>query len=94
MKEAYEARLQNELDKWRTQIDWLSAMANKVDSAEREAYYEKLDAICAQQAAASQKLDELRRAEQDTWEALRDEIENSWTELGESLQSLCSRFKE
>ena len=92
MKEAYEKKLQGQLDEWSAEIDKLKA---KADSAEADAqleYYKQIEDLRSMQDAAGKKLDELKEASDDAWEDLKAGIDNAWDSLGSSIKSAASRF--
>ena len=93
MKEAYEQKLQAQLDEWSAEIDKLKA---KADSAEADAqleYYKKIEELRLMRETAVNKLTELKDAGGDAWEDLKAGIDSSWDSLGNALKSAASRFK-
>jgi len=92
MKEAYEKKLQSQLDEWNAEIDKLKA---KADSAEADAqleYYKQIEELRSMQDAAGKKLDELKEAGDDAWEDLKAGIDSAWDSLSSSVKSAVSRF--
>lgn len=92
MKEAYEKKLQSQLDEWAADIDKLKA---KADSAEGDAqleYYKEIEELRSMQAAANKKLGELKDAGDDAWEDLKAGMDNAWNSLSSSIKSAASRF--
>lgn len=92
MKEAYEKKLQSQLNEWSAEIDKLKA---KADSAEADAqleYYKQIEELRSMQEAAGKKLDELKEASDDAWEDLKAGIDSAWDSLSSSIQSAISRF--
>lgn len=92
MKEAYEKKLQAQLDEWNAEIDKLKA---KADSAEADAqleYYKQIEDLREQQLAARAKLSELRQSGEDAWEDLKAGIDSAWKSLGDAVRSAASRF--
>ena len=93
MKEAYQKKLQAQLDEWSAEIDKLKA---KADSAEGDAqleYYKKIEELRSIQEAANNKLTELKHASDDAWEDLKAGLDSAWDSLGNALKSAASRFK-
>jgi hypothetical protein len=93
MKEAYEQKLQAQLDEWGAEIDKLKA---KTDNAEADAqleYYKQIEELRSMQESATNKLAELKDAGDDAWEDLKAGIESAWDSLGSALKSAYSRFK-
>jgi len=93
MKDAYEKKLQAQLDEWGAEIDKLKT---KVDNAEADAqleYYKQIEELRSMQESASNKLVELKEAGDDAWEDLKAGIDSAWDSLGNALKSAASRFK-
>jgi uncharacterized protein YukE len=92
-KEAYEKKLQGQLDEWRAEIDKLKA---KADSAEGDAqleYQKQVDDLRSRQEAATEKLEELKKTGDSSWEDLKAGLDSAWDSLRESVKSATSRFK-
>jgi len=92
-KEAYEQKLQAQLDEWSAKIDKLKA---KADSAEADAqleYHKQIEELRSMQEAAANKLTELKDTGDDAWEDLKAGIDNAWDSLGDAWKSAASRFK-
>ena len=93
MKEAYEQKVQAQLDEWSAEIDKLKA---KADSAEADAqleYYKRIEELRSMQETAANKLTGLKDAGDDAWEDLKAGIESAWDSLGNALKSAASRFR-
>lgn len=93
MKQAYEKKLQAQLDEWNAQIDVLKAKADSAEADVQLKYYKQIEELREQQAAAKVKLDELKNAGEDAWEDLKAGVESAWSSLSNSLKSATSRFK-
>ena len=92
MKEAYEQKLQAQLDVWSTEIDKLDAKAGEADVNTQAEYYKQIEELRAKQDDAKEKLDELKSAH-NAWEDLKVGIESAWGLLGDKLSSTKSKFK-
>lgn len=93
MKEAYEKKLQSQLDEWSAEIEKLKA---KADSAEADAqleYYKQIEELRTMQEHAKNKLSELKEAGDNAWEDLTAGIDNAWSSMNEAIKSATSRFK-
>lgn len=92
MKQAYEKKLESQLDEWSAEIDKLKA---KADSAEADAqleYYKKIEELRSMQEAANEKLGELKEASDDAWEDLKAGMDSAWDSLSRSIKSATARF--
>lgn len=93
MKEAYQKKLEAQLDEWSTEIDKLNIKADKAQADAQLEYYKEIEELRAMQEAASSKLTELKEASNDAWEDLKTGIDRAWSTLGNALKSANSRFK-
>ena len=93
IKEAYEQKLQAQLDQWKADIDKLKAKANEADADAKIEYYNQIDKLQAMQETARNKLTELKESGDDAWDDLKAGIESAWDSLGNALKSAKSRFK-
>ncbi len=63
MKEAYEQKLQAQLDEWRAEIDKLKAKADNAEADAQVEYYKQIEELHSMQESATNKLDELKDAQ-------------------------------
>jgi len=92
-KEAYQKKLQAQLDEWKAEIDKLKAKADKKEADVQIEYYKQIESLRVKQEAARVKLHELERAGENAWEDLKAGIESAWDDLSNAVQSAVSRFK-
>ena len=93
LKEAYEQKLQGQLDEWSAEIDKLKAKADGAEGDAQVEYYKKIKELRSMQDTAANKLTELKDAGKDSWEDLKAGIDSSWDSLGNALKSAASNFK-
>ncbi|MDQ1325405.1 MAG: hypothetical protein QG564_529 [Campylobacterota bacterium] len=93
MKEAYEQKLQAQLDEWGAEIDKLKAKADSAEADVQLKYYKQIEQLQSMKDTAVDKLIELKDTGDDAWEDLKAGIENAWDSLGSVLNSFASKFK-
>lgn len=93
LKEAYEKKLQAQLDMWNAEIDKLKAKAVNAEADVQIEYHKKIGELHSLQKSAEGKLAELRAASDNAWEEMKFGVENAWDALGSALKSASSRFK-
>lgn len=93
MKEAYEQKLQAQLDEWSAEIDKLKARADDAEADAQLEYYKQIEELRSMQEAASNKLAELKDAGDDAWEDLKAGVDSARDSLGNALNSASARFK-
>lgn len=91
-KESYKKKVQAQLDEWAAEIDRLRARADKDQADAQLRYYSQIGELRAMQAAAGQKLDQLKAAGDTAWEDLRGGIERARDSLGAAVKAAASRF--
>lgn len=92
-KEAYEKKLQGQLNEWRAEIDKLKARADSAEGDAQLEYYQQVEDLRNRQDVAREKLEELKAASHDSWEDLKAGLDGAWDSLSRSVKSATSRFK-
>ncbi len=92
MKEAYEQKLQAQLDEIALEIEKLNIKANKAEADTKLEYYKEIDNLKALQEQAKIKLDNIKTASGDAWEDLKTGMDSAWQSLSEAVKSANSRF--
>ena len=93
MKEAYQNKLQAQLDEFSAEIVKLKAKAEKAQAGVQLEYYRQIEELRTMHESANSKLVKLKDARNDAWEELTAGIDNAWDTFGNSIQSLTSRRK-
>lgn len=93
MKEAYEKKIEAQLEEWKSEIDSMKAKADKADADARIEYYKQIDSLRLKQEAAKEKLNELKNAGGEAWEDLKAGIELAGDSLWDAIKSAKARFK-
>ncbi|WP_244155781.1 hypothetical protein [Desulfofustis glycolicus] len=93
MKDAYQQKIEAQLDEWKAEIEKMKARAKDADADGQLEYYKQIDELRMKQEAAREKLSELKRAGEDAWEDLKSGMELAWDSLGDAMKSARSRFK-
>jgi len=91
-KQAYEKKLQAQLDEWSAKIDRLKARATDLEADAQLEYNKRIEAIQTLQEAARERLGELRKSSDDAWEDLKGGVDEAWTKLEEAFLQARSRF--
>lgn len=92
-KEAYEQKMEARIDAWNAELDKLKAQA-KEKSADAEIEYNKrIDELEEKKAKARSKLDEIKNSSSETWEDLKDGMQNIANDFGNTLDDIKANFK-
>jgi uncharacterized protein YhaN len=92
-KDAYQKKLEAQLDEWKAEIEMLKAKAGTATAGARLEYEKALAELRERREMAKKKLDELRRASDDAWEDLKDGVEDAWKAVGDAMKKLRSKLK-
>jgi uncharacterized coiled-coil DUF342 family protein len=90
-KEAYEKKLQAQLDEWRAEIDKLKAKADSAQADAQLEYQKQIEDLRSMQDSASEKLSELKAAGDEAWEDLKAGIDSAWNSLGGAIKTAASK---
>lgn len=93
MKEAYQKKLQAELDEWNAEIEQLKAKADKTEAESQLEYYKKIEELRTMQDEARSKLTELEQASDKAWEDVKAGLDSAWDSLRNAMRSARERFK-
>ena len=92
-KEAYQKKLQAQLNEWDAKLDLLSAKAQKVAADARINYEDELVALRSKRAAAHRTLAELGTRGENAWEDMKDGVDKAWDAMSQALDRVAARFK-
>ena len=92
-KEAYQQKLEAKLDEWMAEIDKLKAKADQASAEAKVEYDKQVNGLHVKQEAAKEKLNALRQAGDDSWEKLKVDIEQTWSDLSEAVKTASSKLK-
>ena len=85
---AYVAKLETRLERWGARLDDLVAKAEEAGTEARSDYRNRVVELKARYKVAQSKVDELRAAGSDRWDAFMAGVERAWTELEDSFKKL------
>ncbi|GGB89200.1 hypothetical protein GCM10011352_13980 [Marinobacterium zhoushanense] len=93
-KEAYQKKLQAQLDEWDAEINKLKAKADAAEADTRLEYYKHIDELRSMQESVRNRLAELKASSDDAWDDIKAGIDSAWDSLSNALKSAASRFKK
>ncbi|MGA7306893.1 MAG: hypothetical protein WBW88_18615 [Rhodothermales bacterium] len=92
-KEAYQKKMEAQLNEWKADIDKLKAKADMQSVDMRREFQEQIRDLRSMQETAGRKLATLKEAGDDAWEDLKDGIDSAWASFGKKLNSAKSRLR-
>jgi hypothetical protein len=87
-KDAYVSKLEAQLKEWGAELSGLKASTQKAIAQGRIDFQKKLEDSESTQQRAQQKLQELKKAGENQWEALKTGVDSAWSELRHAIDDL------
>ena len=91
-KEAYQKKLQAQLDEWQANIDKLVAQAREAQADAQVRYNEEIEELRKRRDALESKLHEVQNAQAAAWSDIRAGADKAWDEMSKSMQAAWKRF--
>jgi chromosome segregation ATPase len=92
-RKAYEEKLDAQLKEWNAQIALLKARAENAKADVKVDYYKTIEALENKQDKAKTKLQELKTAGDEAWEAVKTGAEKAWADVMTAYHDAVSKFK-
>ena len=93
VREAYQDKLQAQLDEWSADTNKLKAEAHKAKADAQLEYYKEIEVLRARKVAASAKLGELKAASDDVYKDLIASMDNMRESIDRAMKSTIAKFK-
>ena len=91
-KNAYQEKLEAQLDIWQAEIDKLRAKADQASADARLQYDKQVDELVKYQKTGKQKLRELQDANEQAWHDMRHGMEQAWDDMMKAWKAAMSRY--
>ena len=92
-KDAYEKKLEAQLDEAKAEIAKLTAKAREVGADAQMEYNKQIEELEAASTEAQSKLKAIRESGGEAWEDIKQGASDAWERLNGALKSAASRFK-
>jgi uncharacterized coiled-coil DUF342 family protein len=92
-KEAYEQKIQAQVDEWDAEILKLKAQASKTTAEVQINMNNQIKELRKKKEAVNEKLTQLKEASEDSWVDLKAGIEEGLDLLKTTVDSIISRYK-
>jgi ElaB/YqjD/DUF883 family membrane-anchored ribosome-binding protein len=93
VKEAFEEKLEMQLDEWDKKLDSLMKMAKEAKADLRHDTEAQLKVLRAKRAAAQDKLQALRQRGDSAWEDMKEGAEKTWDEMRKAIDNIVDHLK-
>jgi len=81
LKDQYVQKLEAQIKEWRTELDALKVRAEKASAEAKADLGQAYEHLKKQEDELSLKLEGVRKAGLESWEALKHSVEGAWTDL-------------
>ncbi len=94
-KVAFHEKINSELESVQIRFAEFKAQARRLKiEAQIKQHAKYVEDLEEKVNATKARLKELKESDDDSWELLKDGVENTWTELQSTLQDTVTTFKE
>jgi predicted nuclease with TOPRIM domain len=93
LKDAYQHKIQAELNEWQSEIDQLKAKASRVGAEQKLRYYQELESLRVKHLHLRQKLEELRISSDNAWKEVKTGVDAAWQDLRNALDSAKDKLR-
>lgn len=88
IKITYEKKLESQLNSWEEEYQVLKTRADQIERKPDSELSHALNYLNEKREVAKAKLQQLKTIDELEWEALQDDIDGAWSNLGIALKSL------
>ena len=92
-RKAYEEKLDAQLKEWNAKIALLKAKAENARAGVKIDYYKTIEELEHKRNKVKTKLQELKTAGDEAWEAVKTGAEKAWNEVKTALHDAVEKFK-
>ncbi len=92
-KEIYREKIESQLKEWKAKIDMLESKASTLSSEARTTLMKEIKELRGKKTVVKEKWNELQKTGGDTWDKMKDGVENSAEELKKAVEKVVARFK-
>lgn len=92
LQNAYKQKMAAQLKEWSAQINLLEAKVASAGADIQVKRAEELHELRAKQHAAAEKMKELGRASEETWEQAKETADKIWAELKAGISNAQAKF--
>jgi hypothetical protein len=92
-KEAFKQKVEAEVELAHAKLAELKAQAKSSAADARVKYAVHIEELEQKVAATKARLKELGEASEDSWDRLKDGVENAWKALSHSVRDAVAKFK-
>lgn len=92
-KDLYTEKLHAQMNEWKVEIDSLKAKLNTAKVDVKDDIAKAIDELEDKVKVVKNKSIELSKATEESWDALKVNVEAAWESIKDSLHDVASKFK-
>jgi predicted nucleic acid-binding Zn-ribbon protein len=92
-KEIYREKIESQLKEWKAKIDMLESKVSTLSSEAKSTLMKEIEELRGKKTVVKEKLSELQKTGEDTWDKMMDGVEKSAEELKKAVEKVVARFK-
>ncbi|MBE9039411.1 hypothetical protein IQ235_01195 [Oscillatoriales cyanobacterium LEGE 11467] len=92
-KQAYQAKVKAQLDKFNAQIDELKAKATQAKADATIDYHDRMEELYAKRDVAARKFKDIQETSTDAWDEVKVGFEKAWGELQGAFDKAKDKLK-
>lgn len=92
-REQYIDKMAAKLKEWNTEIEKLESKAQKAGLDAQKEIRKEIENLRAKKQKADYKLEDIKKAGEDSWKELQSETEGAFEEIKSSLKNAVNRFE-
>ncbi len=93
-KEAYQQKIQAQLDEWRSDIDRLKEKAKNATAEQKLKYQEHIDKLELKMDEGKSKLKDLKESSAEAWDAVKDGADSIWDTMKATFAEVKEKFSD
>ncbi len=94
LKEAYQEKMEAQVKEWSAKLQEMKAKADQATADAKIEMYKHIDELRAKKEAAQHKLNEIKGASAESWEALKAGSEKTLEDLKQTWASMKAKFRK
>lgn len=92
-KEAYEKKMEAQIEEWEAELSKLKAQSKQHSADAEIEYNNRMKELEAKKEKANAKLDDIKNASAESWEDMKDGMQDIANDFGNTLDDIKANFK-
>jgi hypothetical protein len=93
-EEAYKAKIQNQLAKWKSTIDGLKVKFEQAEADAKAILQNQIESLHDKRVKAEKLLEDVSATSQDAWEQIKSGMEQGWNDITRTAKKTVAKVRE